>query len=539
MLLAALLLVWAGSGLAQDEGAAPAPEPAAPPAPSLDRTTPRGAVTGYLVAARAGDFTKAASYLDLGPVPAARRKSEGPELARQLKVVLDRTLWVDVEALSKDPAGRQDDGLPTNRDLVGVIDTAQGPVEVFVDRSGRSEQGRVWEISASTVARIPELYDEFGFGKLDQWLPDVMLRDSVFEILLWQWFALLALVPAASILSWLVVRLVQMALQPLVARSDNDLDDQLVGVAAGPLRLGVAVAVFSGGVLALGLAKPPLHFFVALEKALAVLAVTWLLMRLVDIVGALLERRLESRGDTSTAFVPLGRKTIKAAIFALAVLAALDSFGFNVTALIAGLGVGGIAVALAAQKTLENLFGGATLIADRPVKIGDFCRFGDKVGVIEDIGLRSTRVRTLERTLVTVPNAEFATLQLENFAVRDKILFKPRLGLRYETTPDQLRHVLSELKRILVEHPRVDPDPARVRFVGFGSSSLDIDIWAYVTATDFGEYLELCEGLNLQIMDAVTAAGTGFAFPSTTAYLAKDGGTDPDAFRRPPPPQRD
>jgi MscS family membrane protein len=200
--------------------------------------------------------------------------------------------------------------------------------------------------------------------------------------------------------------------------------------------------------------------------------------------------------------------------------------------LIAGLGVGGLAVALAAQKTIENLFGGATLIADRPVQVGDFCRFGDKIGTVEEIGMRSTRIRTLERTIVTVPNAEFSSLQLENFGQRDMMKFSPRIGLLYATTPDQLRYVLVEIRRMLYAHPKVSNDPARVRFVNFGDSSLDIDIFAYVHATDFSEYLGIAEDLNLRIMDIVAESGTGFAFPSNTTYVAKDEGTDPEKTRR-------
>jgi MscS family membrane protein len=150
------------------------------------------------------------------------------------------------------------------------------------------------------------------------------------------------------------------------------------------------------------------------------------------------------------------------------------------------------------------------------------------VGTVEEIGLRSTRVRTLDRTLVTVPNAEFSTIQLENFAARDRIWYHPRLGLRYETTPDQLRFVLVELRRMLYSHPKIDPDPARVRFVGFGDSSLDLDIYAYVRTGDYNEYLEVAEDLNLRVMDIVAQAGTGFAFPSSTTYLAKDDGIDPE-----------
>jgi MscS family membrane protein len=224
--------------------------------------------------------------------------------------------------------------------------------------------------------------------------------------------------------------------------------------------------------------------------------------------------------------VPLGRKTVKVAVVALAALSALDTFGFDVTALVAGLGIGGLAVALALQKTLENLFGGATVLADRPVQVGDFCRFGDRVGTVEEIGIRSARIRTLDRTVVTVPNADFATMQLENYSQRDKIWYHPTLGLRYETTPEQLRYVLVEVRRMLYAHPKVDPDPARIRFTGFGDYSLDLEVFAYVKVTDFGEFLEVAEDLNLRLMDIVADAGTDFAFPSNTTYLAQDGGLD-------------
>jgi MscS family membrane protein len=165
-------------------------------------------------------------------------------------------------------------------------------------------------------------------------------------------------------------------------------------------------------------------------------------------------------------------------------------------------------------------------MSDRPVRPGDFCRFGDKIGTVEEVGLRSTRVRTLDRTVVTVPNAEFATLQLENFTLRDRIWLHAKLGLRYETTPDQLRFVLVEIRKLLYAHPKLTPDPARVRFVGFGDFSLDLEVFAYARTTDFDEFLAVREDVYLRIMDVVAESGSGFAFPSQTAYLARDSGLD-------------
>jgi MscS family membrane protein len=144
----------------------------------------------------------------------------------------------------------------------------------------------------------------------------------------------------------------------------------------------------------------------------------------------------------------VGRRTIKVVVALIAVLALFQNFGFNVTGLVAGLGLGGLAVALAAQETVKNFFGGVALIADQPVRVGDFCRFGDKMGTVEDISLWSTRVRTLERTVVSIPNGQFVGLQLENFTRRDRMWLHTTMGLHYETTPDQLRHVLGEIRAL-------------------------------------------------------------------------------------------
>jgi MscS family membrane protein len=193
---------------------------------------------------------------------------------------------------------------------------------------------------------------------------------------------------------------------------------------------------------------------------------------------------------------------------------------------VAGLGVGGIAVALAAQRTLENLIGGITLYADRPVSVGDFCRWGDQIGTVEEIGLRSTRIRTLERTVVTVPNAELCQMELDNFMVRDRRLLRTTLQLRYETKPDQMRFILAKLRELLLGHPMVSPDPARVRFTGYGDYSKDVEIFAYVLCQDQNTFLAIQEDILLRMEDIIIGAGSGFAFPSQTAYLARDSGLD-------------
>lgn len=175
-------------------------------------------------------------------------------------------------------------------------------------------------------------------------------------------------------------------------------------------------------------------------------------------------------------------------------------------------------------KTVENFVGSVTLIADQPVRVGDFCKVGDTVGTVEQIGMRSTRIRTLNRTVVTIPNGQFSSETIENYAHRDRFWFQTVLDLRYETTPDQIRFLLVELRSVLYAHPKVHPEPARVRFTGLGAASLNLEVFCYITAVNFDEFLEVREDLLLRIMDVVAESGTDFAFPSQTLYFAKDKG---------------
>lgn len=202
--------------------------------------------------------------------------------------------------------------------------------------------------------------------------------------------------------------------------------------------------------------------------------------------------------------------------------------GIPVYGVVAGLGIGGLAIALAAQPTMENLIGGMILYADQVLRVGDLCRLGTLTGTVETIGIRSTRIRAVDQTLITVANADLVKMQIVNLSRRSSIHLHSVLGLRYETTPAQLREVLRELQRVLAEHPKVLPDNLRVRFIRFGAHSLDVEVFAYVATTAWPEFLKIQEELYLDFVDVVEKAGSGFAFPSTTTYLARDPGLDKD-----------
>jgi MscS family membrane protein len=253
--------------------------------------------------------------------------------------------------------------------------------------------------------------------------------------------------------------------------------------------------------------------------AVLVVALAWSALLVGDLIAEIIvaSPRFKTR-SLDEAIVRLASRILALAFAVLVSVYGAQSLGLPVVPLLAGLGVGGLALALAAQPTIENLIAALTLHADQPVRIGDFCRSGDALGIVEQIGMRSTRIRTLDHTILTVPNADFSKGRVENYSARRKIWYHPRIRLRYETTPDQVRYILVEVRKLLYAHPRVLPDPARIRFVGFGEYSLDLDVFAYIDTKDYGEYLEIAEDLNLRIMDIIKAAGTELAIPARLEY---------------------
>jgi MscS family membrane protein len=488
-----------------------------PTAPADPRATPRGAVLNYLQACREGDYRRAAAYLDV------RRGQNGPDLARDLQRVLDEFWRSDPATLSTSPEGDTTDGLDPNLELIAAVETRNRPVDLLLQRVTRDNVS-IWLFSASTVAMVPVLLEAQPTTiAVERYLPAPLLADGPLQTAWWVWIALLLLVGVAFALASVLARLIMLALRPIAKRTTSDLDDRLLESIVNPVRLLLAFGAFQVGLLALPTSVLFRTYMGRLVSAVVYFALAWLVVRIIDVVAVKAVATMSARHRVSaSSMVPLARRTAKAAALVLALLATLSSWGYNTTALLAGLGVGGLAIALAAQKTIENLFGGLAVATDRPVLVGDYCRYGDKFGTVEDIGLRSTRIRTQERTVVTIPNGQFASLEIENFARRDKIFFHPILNLRRDTTPEQLRTLIAGLRDILLAHPKIDPDPARVRFIGIGQYSLDVEIFAYMQTTDFDQSLIAREELLLSILDLVERTGTALALPSQLNIVARD-----------------
>ena len=254
------------------------------------------------------------------------------------------------------------------------------------------------------------------------------------------------------------------------------------------------------------------------------------------IIIAIFERIVQARDIPEESFDAqlwrIGARTIGILVSVVIIGNAAQNLGLPLYSVVAGLGIGGLAVALAIRPTLENLIGGIMLYLDQPVRIGDFCSFGDKTGTVESIGVRTSKIRALDRTLISIPNAALADMQLINWAKCDRMLITTTIGLRYETENDQLRYVLVKFREMLHAHPKIDSETVRVRFADFGQSSLDIVVRIYALTRDFNEYYAIREDVLLRMSEIVKNSGSGFAFPSQTLYMGRDDGLDVERGKR-------
>lgn len=497
---------------------AQAPTPAKPSPKNqdpLNRDTPQGSVYSFLEACRASDYARAWRYLDLQGLPDDKRAQEGSQLARELKQVLDRDPRFDVASLSREPGGEINDSLPQNREVVDTFNVGGKSERLLLERTTLRSGLQVWLFAPESIALIPELAKNSSVSPIEKFLPPPLVNWKLMDTSLWRWIAMLLLAALLTVFSSWISRLALFIADALVKRTRLHVRSGVLDSFGGPLRLLVPVAIFRAAIPGLGLAALLRLAIERFSEFLLIAGIAWLCIRVVDAFIVALHAILVARKSTFPySTLSLTSRILKLVILVFAFAGLLGDWGYNTSAILAGLGVGGIAIALAAQKTIENLFGGVAVISDRPVKVGDYCKFGSNSGTVEDIGLRSTRVRTDNRTLVTVPNGAFSAMTIENMSRADKTLFHITLNLRRDTTPPQVRALLESISGILAKNPKIESGAIPVRFVGIGSYSLDLEIFVYVLTVDGTEYLRIQQELLLTILNEIAAAGTALALPT-------------------------
>lgn len=527
LLLALCVATLATAPAAGQNTSAEAAAPTVQPDP-FGRETPRGAISGLIEALAQRDYKRAANYFDLPVQDDARVMGGAAELAQRLQSLLDSggTL-LPFARLSNEAGGRIDDDLPADRELAGDLKGSTGDAPILLTQ--RSVDDRlVWRISHDTIRTLMATRVATAGAAPADAPTGIHVAGAPVE----DWSLLIGL----AALSFVVLRLLAAAVLALMRRGIADPDGngiyRFFHAALPPLSLFIAVMIFYGWAERLEVAIVARQTLLRYAGGVAAIALVWFGLRLVDAVADVAITRMHQRSRRqAVSVVTLLRRAAKILLLVFSIVAVLDTFGIDVTTGIAALGIGGIALALGAQKTVENLVGSVTVIADRPVQVGDFCRVGDVVGTVEDVGIRSTRIRTNDRTIVTIPNGDFSSRQIENFAKRDRFLFAPKIGIEY-VGPDKLREAVAIIEDVLFAHEKISNDGPRARFSNFGESALEIEVFSYITVTDFAESTTVRQELLLTIYERLAAAGIGIAFPTRTVFLAPLAG----GGEAPPPP---
>jgi len=484
------------------------------PADEFNRGTPLRSAEGFLVAADLGAFETAAEYLDLRNLRGEARELTGVQLARRLDVIVERAAWVDIDELVDDPAGRSNDNLPDYRDSIGVVVNDGREIRLLMQKVPRDDGVSIWKISNATVALIPDLYKTFGYPKFVEDLRRQLPDASFLGYELFKWVIVLAI----AILAYGIVLLIALAVRWLLRNSETSLQRRIFRFLTQPF--GTWVVLMSMNAAATSLGRGVTAEELQRLSPFPILITVWAMLASMNLLRDIYSAHLKGKGRPGTV-VLLHPAANAAKLFIIigGALVYLDQLGINITTVLAGLGVGGIAVALALQKPMEDVFGAITLYTQQPARVGDFCRIRTETGTIEEIGLRTTRIRTLANSVIAIPNSQLANEPIENISSREKILYRPVLRLRYDTTPEQLRQILEGIRDLLSSHERVLQDNHRVRFKEIADDALLVEIYAYLSTTEWAEYLGLAEELNIRALDIVARAGTSLSLPARTLHV--------------------
>jgi MscS family membrane protein len=395
---------------------------------------------------------------------------------------------------------------------MGTIHMPDEAVPIYLQRVPGEGGASIWKISNATVAEIPELWEEYGYGpwtrKLVEILPDL---PPVLDLENWQIVYILLIL----LVSWPIALLIAWILRNVATRINSTYPLAWIKLFGWPTKVFIFFYVVRMSLTEISL---PLRARVVFEHGIGMYA-AWacLLIGAIDFFVAFQARKLRmaNREHAIPLIRPFGL-IAKCLVIIVLLLMWAENAGYDMTTVIAGLGVGSVAIALAAKNTVENLIGAITIYIARPISPGDFCRFGTVLGTVEEVGLRATLIRTRDQSLVYIPNAIFAADEVENYSARERFRYFREFHIRLDTSADQVRYVLVELRRLFQAHPRVYEDTVSIRFDEVTEDAINLRTDAQIMTTDFQEYLAIVEDLNLQILDTLGSSGTWFSMPTRT-----------------------
>lgn len=511
MLLFALALP---PGAAAQEAEQPA-APAAVPDP-LKRETPRSMVSGLISALAEPDYDRAAQFFDL-PADTNRQRLNAVTQARNFHAMLDNggTL-TPFAGLSNEAVGKFDDDLPPEQENVGEITIQDKPVPILLTR-GKEGEHEIWRVSRATIDQIAQAARREPVAQQPQQNEFVVAGAPLKD-----WAMLIGLGILIFGGLWVVAALIVAAMRKFVADSAASGIYRFFEAALPPASLLIAVGLFYSWAEELPVSIVARQILLRYTGIVSVIALVWFGLRLVDSVSELAIARMQrSQRRQVVSVITLARRGAKILLLVFSGIAILGTFGIDVTTGIAALGIGGIALALGAQKTVENLVGSVTVIADKPLQVGDFIKVGDVVGTVEDVGIRSTRIRTGERTVVTIPNGDLSARQIENFAARDRFLFNPVIAIAYETPSAKLKEAILIVQQVLAEQKNM-AEGGRARLGNITDRSFNIEVFSYIDVREFDTQVIIREELLLKIYERLEKAGISLAFPTQTIVYPKD-----------------
>jgi MscS family membrane protein len=486
---------------------------------NFGRDTPRNSFIGFLKVMEEFDYENAVKFMDLRNLPHSVSRIEPEELARQLDFVIKRGMKIRVENLSEKVTGHVVDGLPDYQDELGRIVADDGEKVLFMQKVPGPDTIFIWKVSNASIAQIPELYDYFSYPTWVENVRSHLPDDAAFlGVELFKWVIILGVTFVLLPVFWLF----GIILSRFISHPESALFPATRQLLSFPVPI-LAVMLINGSLLEeLGLGARAQAIIES--KTMLTIVFVWIIFSLIDLFRARRREQFIARGRADAHI--LGRplaNALKLVTLLTATLVWLSNSGVEISALLAGLGIGGVALALALQKPIEDLLGAVSLYSQQPMQAGDFCRYGTTLGNIEEIGLRTTRIRTLDDTLVSIPNSVIAHGEIENISARKKILYHPDLPLRYDTSKEQMQAIINDIDATARNHEKVIGDSVRVRFTEYSENAMIIRPRIYVDDTDFSNYLKVVGELNMAIMKIVQDNGAHFAQGAQTIMLENDG----------------
>lgn len=492
-------------GLSKASSAASADAPADP----LGRSTPRGTIVEFTRAVDRDDLTTAALYLQLD----GTQRAGAAALAGALKTLIDRELREGLAGISDAATGDLEDGLPADREQIGPLVIGKTRTYIVLVHLNDPVNGPVWLVSSETLHLVPLIARVAGKTWIERTMPDSLLEREISGLSLAHWCVLLVLL-AGSLTALVAIALVtRWIAHTLVKDPQRRRDwDAWYEATRWPAIIVTTLVVQFIVVPELGF---PLTFRVGYArtgKVVLVIALAWLLKAVLTLAFGHARAMVRGKDRASTqSLLLLSERMVKALLAVVAIVALLILLGVESKTALAGLGIIGVALALGAQKTVENLLGGIFLLSDKALAVGDYCTIGNQSGTVEDVTLRSVRIRTAQQSLVSLPAGSLAQAGIENFATRHKILALTTLRLRYGTNVVQLRRILENIRGLLGRHARIEQPTAYVRLVNFGMDAIELELSAYLQTPDGEEFRALREELLLDIASIVEAAGSALA----------------------------